>query len=1058
MKEGSLVNIQTEQIPDSLQWRLVGPHRGGRSVAVAGHPTDAMTFYFGSTGGGVWKTTNGGITWDNISDGYFNTASVGALQIAESDPNVIYAGMGECCIRGNVSFGDGVYKTRDGGETWQSMGLADTRHIARIRIHPKDPNLVYVAALGHAFGPNPDRGVFRSRDGGQTWEKILYRDDATGAIDLTMDPNNPRILYAALWQARRMPWAMVSGGPGSGLFKSTDGGDSWEELTHKGGLPEGVWGRVGVTLAPTQPKRVWAMVEAEQGGLYRSDDGGQSWDLVNQDREIRARPWYYTHVFADPKDPQSVSILATGFWHSDDGGKHFHQVATPHGDHHDLWIDPKNPARQIHGADGGGTVSFDGGHSWSNIYNQPTGEFYHVMVDTNIPYRLYGAQQDNTTISVPSRTRHAAISQREWFDIGGAESGYIAVRPDDPNIVYAGSSGGGEGGRITRYDHRTREQRDISPWPEKTAGMASQDYTYRFQWTTPIVLSPHDPNTLYVAGNRIFATRNEGRSWTLISPDLTKQDATKFGPSGGPITKDHTGVEVYGTVFALAESPLQPGLLWAGTDDGLIHVSHDAGESWTNVTPPELPEWSLISLIEASRFHAGTAYVAATRYKLDDPRPSLWRTRDFGGHWEPIVAGLPKDAYTRVIREDSVAEELLFVGTERGMYVSLDQGDHWVSLQLNLPRVPIHDIQVVGDDIVVATHGRSFWILDKGSPLRQLLEPDTSSAAMRLFRPSPAYRAAPGGTIWFPKAIDSVDPVAVLEWPTGASFYVKKKPAPGDPPFFLDAGQNPVYGVIFHYWLEQDETAPVVLQITNARGDLVQELRSDSTHPNQPKLEGAKGFHRVTWNLRYPEATRLEDGDHEIWETVAPLVVPGIFKATLVTESRSVSQDFEVLADPRVDTTRQDFEAQWEFVTVIKEALSAVHESINRLRRTKADVSWYLDRAQKDSAYAGLVSQGHAIIEHLSGIEAELIQVHMETSLDDLQYPPKLNAKIAYLASVVESGDWAPTEQVRAAFEHLNESAQHWMAELDAYLGSEIPAFSEALRQSGMPLVRTTLK
>src|SRR5918911_1487377 len=600
---------------------------GGRVVAVAGDPHDPMVFYFGACAGGVWKTTDGGTSWENVSDGFFRTAAVGAIAVADADPNVVYAGTGETCIRGNVSHGDGVYRSTDGGKTWANVGLADTRHIAKIRVHPKDPDLVYVAALGHAWGPNEERGLYRSRDGGTTWEKILFhpsRSDRAGAIDLSMDPHNPRILYAAFWEAQRTPYSLSSGGPGSSLYKSTDGGDTWMELTTKQGLPAGGQGKSGVAVSPAKPDRVWALVEAEDGALFRSDDGGETWQRLSEDGELRRRAWYYMHLYADPQDPDTVWVLNLQCWKSTDGGRTFTAVPTPHGDNHDLWIDPRNPRRMIEGNDGGACVTFNGGASWSTLYNQPTAQFYHVTTDTQVPYRIYGSQQDNTALSIPSLSVRGAIAQTEWYEPGGGETGYIAVRADDPNVVFGGAIGSGEGnGRLLRYDHRTGQERNLPVWPElMSMGECARDLKYRFQWTFPIVISPHDPSVLYVAANVVLRSTDEGASWEVISPDLTRNDVTKMGPSGGPITRDNTGVEVYGTIFALVESPHERGVFWAGSDDGLVHLSRDGGESWQDVTPPDLPEWALISIIEPSPHDPATAYLAATRYKLDDFQPT----------------------------------------------------------------------------------------------------------------------------------------------------------------------------------------------------------------------------------------------------------------------------------------------------------------------------------------------------------------------------------------------------------------------------------------------------
>ncbi|HEU5422472.1 MAG TPA: glycosyl hydrolase, partial [Nitrolancea sp.] len=603
------------EIASLAHWRLVGPFRGGRVVAVAGDPVDPLTGYFGACAGGIWKTEDAGQSWRNVSDGYLKTASVGALAVAPSDRNVVYAGMGEACIRGNVSHGDGVYRSDDAGKSWRHLGLADTRHIGRVRVHPHNPDLVYVAALGHAWGPNAERGVFRSRDSGQSWEKILSRDEKTGAIDLTMDPNNPRVLYAALWEAQRYPWALVSGGPGSGLFKSSDGGDSWTELTNNPGLPEGLKGRIGVAVSPARPERVWAIIEAKEGGLYRSDDGGARWELVNDNPDLRQRPWYYMHLFADPGDAETVWVLNLRMWKSTDGGKSVMQVPTPHGDNHDLWIDPENSRRMLTGNDGGACVSLDGGVTWSSIYNQPTAQFYHVITDDQFPYRIYGAQQDNSTLSVPSYSDKGAIVAGDTYPVGGGESGYIAVRPDNPNIVFAGSYAS----RMTRYNHASANEVDITVWPEDPIGYGAGSLRYRFQWTFPIILSPHDPNLLYAAGNHVFRSTDGGQSWQELSSDLTRAEPETLKPSGGPITLDNVSTEYYGTIFALAESPVHKGVIWAGSDDGLIHVTRDGGQSWQNVTPPRalVGEWALINIIEASPHDAATAYVAATRYKLD---------------------------------------------------------------------------------------------------------------------------------------------------------------------------------------------------------------------------------------------------------------------------------------------------------------------------------------------------------------------------------------------------------------------------------------------------------
>src|SRR5436190_22787446 len=669
-----------------LQWRQIGPFRGGRSTAVAGVASQPMVFYFGGVGGGVWKTTDGGINWEPVSDGsVFGTASVGAIGLSDSDPNTIYVGMGESPIRGNVSHGDGVYKSTDGGKTWKHVGLDDTRQISRVRVHPKNPEIVYVAAQGHVWAPNADRGVFRSTDGGKTWKKILFRSDKAGACDLIIDPTNPSVLYAGFWEVYRKPWTLESGGPGSGIFKSTDGGDTWTEITRNPGLPRGTIGIVGITVSPANPDRLWAIVEAEDGGVFRSDNAGRTWTKTNEQRNLRQRAWYYSRVYADPKNAETVYVLNTGFYRSNDGGRTFTGIGVPHGDNHDLWIAPDDPNRMINSNDGGANVSFNGGKSWTE-QDQATAQFYRVSLDNDFPYHIYGAQQDNSTVRIASRTTEVGITTSVWFDVGGGESGWIAPLPRDSEIVFAGSYDG----LTTRYDHHTGQLRDVNPYPNNPMGAGADVLKYRFQVNFPILFSPHDSSpsgTLYSGANVLFKSTNEGQSWEVISPDLTRNDKSKQASSGGPITKDNTSIEYYDTIFTVMESPLQAGTIWTGSDDGLVNLSRDGGKNWSNVTPPNtiMPEWIQINSIEASPNDAGTAYVAATMYKWDDYKPYLYKTTDFGKTWKKITNGIPNDAFTRVIREDPNKKGLLFAGTETGMYVSFNDGASWQSLQLNMP-------------------------------------------------------------------------------------------------------------------------------------------------------------------------------------------------------------------------------------------------------------------------------------------------------------------------------------------------------------------------------------
>ncbi len=1029
----------------SLVWRCVGPHRGGRSSACVGDPRDAQTFYFGAGGGGIWKTTNGGITWENVSDGWVGSASVGALAVAPSDSNVVYAGMGECSIRGNVSYGDGLYRSTDAGASWQHLGLADTRHIARVRVHPDDPDTVYVAALGHIYGPGQDRGVYRSRDGGRTWQKVLYRDEDTGCIELILDPTNPRVLYAALWQVRRTEWSLTSGGPGTGLFKSADGGDTWREITRATGLPEtGVLGRIGLAVSPVRAGRVWALVEHDQGGIYRSDDAGRSWQRLNEQRDLRSRAWYYSNIYADTQDADTLYALNNFAWKSIDGGKTFGPVATPHPDHHDLWIDPRDARRMIIGQDGGACVSFDGGFSWSTIYNQPTAEFYKVVTDAGAPYRLYGSQQDNTTLSVPSRSEMSGIFDREWFDFGGAESASMAVRPDT-GVVFASSSGGGEGGRLTRYDHGLRQKRDVSPWPARTAGMAAREYKYRFQWTSPVALSPHDPNVLYMCGNRVFRSTDEGASWELISPDLTRNDPDKQAPSGGPITKDHTGVEVYCTVFALAESPVQRGVLWAGSDDGLVHVSRDDGRTWDNVTPPQLPEWSRVGTIEPSPFEAGGAYLAASRHRLDDPRPYLLKTSDFGRTWTPIASGIPEHEYTRVIRADPVRRGLLFAGSEGGVHVSFDDGASWCSLRLNLPVVAVHDLQIKDGDLVAGTHGRSFWILDGAAAL---LRQDAQAATVHLFQPQTTVRFKAGGHLLLPKEQGYEKPVAAIELPAGASHYLKGKPANGQP-YFLDAGQNPPNGVVIHYHLPAQPEAEVKLTIRDARGDVVRTFSSADKAVDEAALPAAAGANRFVWDMRYPEAVKLQDGQAsaERW-SAGPVAVPGEYRVELEVAGTTQSQTFQIRKDPRVKTSQDDLQAQFELHAQVRDKLSQIHEAINRIRAVRRQADEWVGRGKGNP---GLQERAEALNQRLAEVEGELIQVGGKSPQDALNFGPRLNDRVAFLMGVINSADFAPTRQTHQALAEVTGEADTQLDKLEGILSQEVRAFGAYVRELDLP-------
>ena len=1041
----------------SLQWRMVGPFRGGRVVAVAGHPTDAMTFYFGACAGGVWKTSDGGTYWENVSDGFFETSAVGAIAVAPSDPNVVYAGTGEACIRGNVSHGDGVYRSTDGGATWTNVGLRDTRHIGRVRVHPRDPSLVYVAALGHAWGPNRERGVFRSRDGGARWDHVLFKSARAGAVDLSMDHQNPRVLYAAVWEAQRTPWSMTSGGGESSLWKSTDGGDTWTDISRTPGLPRGVLGRIGVAVSPADGRRVYAVVEADDGALFRSDDGGATWQRGSEEAGLRGRPWYYMHVFADPVDVDTVWVADYALWKSTDGGKTFGEVATPHGDNHDLWIDPANHRRMIEGNDGGACVSFNGGQSWSTIYNQPTAQFYHVCADDQRPYRIYGSQQDNWAISLPSQSHRGVIAAIDWVQPGGGESGYIAVKPGDPNVVVGGSIGTGPGnGRLIHYDHRTGQERVISVWPEAYGmGTAPAEHRYRFQWTFPVFYSRWDARELWIAGNRVFRSLDEGQSWETVSPDLTRNDPTKLGLSGGPITRDNTGAEVYCTIFALAESYHERDVLWAGTDDGLVHLSRDHGRTWQRVTPPELPEWALVSVLEPSPHDAATCYVAATCYKLDDTRPYLFKTSDYGRTWKRITNSLPEGEITRVVREDPGRRGLLYCGTETRLWVSLDDGGSWQRLSSNLPVAPIHDLIVKDTDLVVATHGRSFWILDDLTPLHQMADA-VANADAHLFAPRPttrwrAYRGhgmKPGpGREFAYRMVGSIGyAYRQVEAPTG-----EKKER------LLDAGENPPNGAVVHYWLKEAPPGDVTLSFLDAEGRQIRSFSRSADGSSAPK-DGADeeprptkntGANRFVWNLRGPDATKLPDNKGRggtVDALAAPRVPPGRYQVRLTVGGRSLTQPFTLVKDPRVLATDEDLQTQYAWAKRAHGLLTRVHDAVLTLRDVRAQADAWAGRTETPA----IKDAAQALARTLSAIEGELIQVRSE---DPRMFPAKLNSRIATIVGLIEYSDAAPTQALRELSENVALAAEMELAKLDRCLAEDVLAFNALCRDAGVAAI-----
>lgn len=1024
------------QLQQTLSYRSIGPFRGGRSCTAVGVLGKPNHFYFGATGGGVWKTEDGGNTWFNLSDGFFG-GSIGAVAVADSDPNVIYVGGGEKTVRGNVSHGDGVWKSVDGGKTWQSVGLNDTQFIPRIRIHPQDPDTAYVAAMGHLYGPNQQRGVYRTRDGGQSWEQVLFVNDEAGAVDLLIDPNNSRVLYASIWQVRRTPYSLESGGPSSGLWKSTDGGDSWTEITRRPGLPGGTIGIIGVAVSPVNSQRVWAMIEAEDGGLFRSDDAGATWQRINAQRDLRQRAWYYTRVYAGPQDLDEVYVLNVDFLRSQDGGRTFSAINTPHGDHHDLWIDPQDPQRLIVADDGGAQVSFNRGQTFSTYMNQPTSQFYRVTTDNHFPYRIYGAQQDNSTVRILHRSDDGGLTEEHWEPTAGGESGHLAPHPLDPEIVFGGSYGG----YLTRINHRTGEVRNVNVWPDNPIGYGAGEIKYRFQWNFPIHFSPHPPHRLYAAANVLFVSEDQGESWTAISPDLTRNDPTKLGSSGGPITKDNTSVEYYCTIFAFAESPHEAGVLWAGSDDGLVHVSRDGGANWTNVTPRDLPEWAQINSVEVDPHRPGGLYLAATRYKSNDFKPYLFHTTDYGQTWTAIHNGIDRKHFTRVLRADPVRPGLLYAGTERGMYLSLDDGRNWQPFQLNLPIVPITDLTIKDNDLIVATQGRSFYVLDDLTPLQQWQASIVTAPAF-LWQPRPAYRVRGGGSGQATRT----------------------------------AGANPRPGVTLRFYLQQLPSESVTLEILDPQGRVARrysnaEPRAAETLP----LSLQVGLNTVHWDLQYPGAETFPG--MILWGggTGGPRAVPGTYTARLkqtasadaspattgdaaaeaaatpAVETVLTEVSFEVRMDPRGSATAEDLQAQFDLLIEIRDKLTETHRAINTIRQLRPQLESWREKLAKQEGSADLIARLQTVGQQLTQIEEALYQTKLQSAQDPLNYPIRLNNRLSGLVGVVGSGDFRPTRQAYQVRDEVVTLIDQQLTQLKSLLQDELPALNAAIQAAQVP-------
>jgi photosystem II stability/assembly factor-like uncharacterized protein len=1011
-----------------MKYRSIGPFRGGRSLTAAGTPGDPTTYYFGSTGGGVWKSSDGANTWSPIFD-KDGAPSIGSIAVAVSDPNIVYVGTGEACIRGNISQGDGVWKSLDAGKSWKSVGLKDSRAIGRVIVNPRNADIVFVAALGHPFGRNTERGVFRSTDGGKNWDKVLYKDENTGAIDVAFDPQNPNVLFASLWETRRTPWSLSSGGPGSGVYRSTDGGTTWKRLEEHG-LPKGPYGRIGLAVGANS-ERVYALIEAKDGGLYRSDDGGDTWDLVNGSHGLWQRPWYYMHIIADPQDANTLYVLDVEFFKSTDGGRNFNKIKVPHGDNHGLWIDPKNTKRMIASNDGGVTVSLDGGKSWTREDNQPTAQFYHVITDTRTPYYVYGAQQDNSTVAIASRGDDGAIGPDSWYEVGGGEAGYVAPNPADPNIVYAGDYQG----NLTRFDRRTNQVKNIAVSPELGDARGAAALEHRFQWTAPIVTSPSDPNTIYYGGERVFKTSDGGTHWEAISGDLTRNDKTKQQPSGGEITVDDTGTEYYDTVFSIAPSPLAKGLIWVGTDDGLIQITRDEGKNWANVTPKnvDLVEWSRVSLIEASPHDAGTAYVAIDRHQNDDLAAYIYKTSDYGATWSRITTGIPDGAFVRAVREDPKKKGLLYAGTERGVFVSFDDGAHWRSLEINLPITPVHDLVVKNDDLVVATHGRAFWILDDVSPLRQFAD-SVAAENMHLYQPATAYRVHTG------------------EAPAKLFF----------------AGTNPPNGAVIYYYLKQapkpEMKQEVKIEILDAAGSVIRRYSSNKAAPlNEPldpddkkpekQIKPEEGLNRFVWDLHYEEANRVPD--YYLWEyndgARGPLALPGHYQVrlSLVTDgsngaSKSLTSPFEVKLDPRVTTSESDLEKQFKLEMDLREQVSRVHDAVNQIQDVREQLEGLKKRLVPGDSSKALLDGASALDAKLIAVRDPLINFKISASEDSLAYAPGIDTRLAFLSMAVAGfADSAPTEAQYREFDKLKKQTDELLARWEQVRNADITAFQK---------------
>ena len=1016
--------IPLHQLYSAMEFRNIGPFRGGRSAAVTGVPGRPDLYYFGAAGGGIWRTLDGGQTWENISDGYFG-GSIGAIAVSEDDPNVIYVGGGEKTVRGNVSYGYGVWKSENAGKSWTEMGLENSRHISRIRVHPRNHEVVFAAVMGDLFKSSNERGVYKSTDGGRTWRKTLFANADAGAVDLTFDPTNPRILYASTWRIRRTPYSLSSGGDGSQLWKSTDGGETWTDISRNEGLPQkDTLGIIGITVSPQNGERLYAVVEAKDGGVFTSANGGRTWSKVNSSRSLRQRAWYYSRIYADPQDEETVYVLNVRWHKSTDGGRSFKSYRSEHSDHHDLWLDPENPQRMILGDDGGAQVSTNGGETWTTYYNQPTAQFYRVTTDDHFPYRIYAAQQDNSTVRISSRSNGYTIDEDDWESTAGCECGHIAVDPRNNEVVY----GGCYDGYLQRLDHRTGLSRAVSVWPDNPMGHGAEDWKYRFQWNFPIFISPHDPNKLYTASNHLHLSTNEGQSWETISPDLTRNDPSKLKSSGGPITQDNTSVEYYCTIFAACEDLHRAGILWAGSDDGLLHVSTDAGANWTKVTPPGMPEWTMINSIEPHPTVEGGLYVAATGYKQGDYRPYLYRTLDLGKTWTKITDGIPADHFTRVVRADPNQAGFLYAGTESGLYISRNDGASWQPFQLNLPIVPITDLTMKDNDLIVATQGRAIWVLDDLSPLYQYEPATTNTTRAHLFQPEANYR-----------------------FPGGGSGKATKT-----------AGGNTPAGVPVYFTLPKnyEDTSEVVLTFADANGNAIQTFSTKAKKKDDPEdrkpLKVEPGSNRFVWNTRYPDAEGF-DGMILWWAGLSGAkAIPGNYQVSMSVGGQEIGQhEFELVGDPRSPSTAADYRAQFEFMNTVSEKTTEAHTAIKDIRSAREQINNFIGKLDKeDDTLKPLRTHADSMLTLMKRVEENLYQTKNRSGQDPLNFPIRLTNKLAHLNSLVGQSDYPPTAQAIEVRDMLIEGIDAELAIWETVKGQMLAEFNRLVRELEVDAVR----